>query len=153
MSTLSPVNHWELHQGWTQTSIYLKVIHSRNHYTTSLFCSNHNSNAIHNFGRQNQKNNNTYFGVCLFAASPKHGNLHPAGWPILLCGPTQEPVLATANTGKTRERFWEKNAGEWTGRVEISKEDIPGSRCSMHGYSWCFEPSQPQGIISGLETN
>ena len=28
-------------------------------------------------------------------------------------------VLATANTEKTRERFW-KNAGEWTRRVEIS---------------------------------
>ena len=27
-------------------------------------------------------------------------------------GPTQEPVLATANTGKTREKFWGKNAGE-----------------------------------------
>ena len=28
----------------------------------------------------------------------------------------------------------EKNAGEWTGRVEISREEIPGSRHSMHGY-------------------
>ena len=26
-----------------------------------------------------------------------------------------------------------KNAGEWTGRVEISKEEIPGSKRSMHG--------------------
>ena len=26
-----------------------------------------------------------------------------------------------------------KNAGEWTGRVEISKEEIPGSKHSMHG--------------------
>ena len=41
-------------------------------------------------------------------------------------------MLATANTGKTRERFRE-NTGEWTGRVEISKEEIPGSRRSMHG--------------------
>ena len=40
--------------------------------------------------------------------------------------------VATANTGKTRERFG-KNADEWTGRVEISKEDIPGSKRSMHG--------------------
>ena len=33
-------------------------------------------------------------------------------------------MLATANTGgKNRKRFW-KNAGEWTGRVEISKEEI-----------------------------
>ena len=43
-------------------------------------------------------------------------------------------MLATANTGKNRERFWEKNAGEWTGRVEISKEEIPGSKRSMYGY-------------------
>ena len=27
----------------------------------------------------------------------------------------------------------EKNAGEWTGRVEISKEEIPDSKRSMHG--------------------
>ena len=26
-----------------------------------------------------------------------------------------------------------KNAGEWTGRVEINKEEIPGSKRSMHG--------------------
>ena len=28
----------------------------------------------------------------------------------------------------------EKNAGEWTGRVEISGEEIPGSKRSMYGY-------------------
>ena len=27
----------------------------------------------------------------------------------------------------------EKNAGEWIGRVEISKEEIPGSKHSMYG--------------------
>ena len=27
----------------------------------------------------------------------------------------------------------EKNAGEWTGRVEISKEEIPGSKRGMRG--------------------
>ena len=41
-------------------------------------------------------------------------------------------VLATANTGEIG-RFW-KNAGEWTGRVEISKEEIPGSKRSMYVY-------------------
>ena len=63
----------------------------------------------------------------------QHGNLHPAGWPILFCGPTQEPVLAAANTGNTREKFW-KNAGEWTGRVEISKEEIHGGKRNMCGH-------------------
>ena len=49
--------------------------------------------------------------------------------------PTQEPVLAAAYTGKKIERgFGKKNAGEWTGRVEISKEEIRGSSCSMHSY-------------------
>ena len=55
----------------------------------------------------------------------------------MACGLTQEPVLATANTGKNRERFW-KNTGEWTGRVEISKEEIPGSKHSMCGYTLTY---------------
>ena len=42
-------------------------------------------------------------------------------------------VLAAANTGKLG-RGSGKNAGEWTGRVEISKEEIPGSKHSMLGY-------------------
>ena len=42
-------------------------------------------------------------------------------------------VLATANTGEIGRGFGQ-NAGEWTGRVEISKEEIPGSKCSMYGY-------------------
>ena len=40
-------------------------------------------------------------------------------------------MLAAANTGKIQERFG-KNAGEWNGRVEISKEEIPGSKRNMH---------------------
>ena len=31
-------------------------------------------------------------------------------------------------------RGFGKNAGEWTRRVEISKEEIPGSKHSMYGY-------------------
>ena len=41
--------------------------------------------------------------------------------------------VATVNTGKIGRGFG-KNAGEWIGRVEISKEEIPGSKCSMYGY-------------------
>ena len=41
-------------------------------------------------------------------------------------------VLATASTGKIGRGFG-KNAGEWTGRLKISKEEIPGSKCSMYG--------------------
>ena len=42
-------------------------------------------------------------------------------------------VLATANTGEIGRGFG-KNAGEWTRRVEISKEEIPGSKRSTYGY-------------------
>ena len=28
----------------------------------------------------------------------------------------------------------EENAGKWTGRVEMSKKEIPGSKRSMYGY-------------------
>ena len=41
-------------------------------------------------------------------------------------------VLATANTGKIG-RGLGKNAGEWARRVEISKEEIPGSQRSIYG--------------------
>ena len=43
-------------------------------------------------------------------------------------------MLATANTGKKIGRGLEKNAGEWTGRVEISKEKIPGIKRKMYDY-------------------
>ena len=42
-------------------------------------------------------------------------------------------MLATANTGEIG-RGLEKNAGEWTGRVEINKEEISGSKRIMYGY-------------------
>ena len=37
------------------------------------------------------------------------------------------------NRKKIGRGFW-INAGEWTGRIEISKEEIPGSKRSMYGY-------------------
>ena len=43
-------------------------------------------------------------------------------------------MLSTANAGKNHERFLEKNADERTGRVEISKEELSGSKRSMYGY-------------------
>ena len=46
-------------------------------------------------------------------------------------------VLATANTGKLGRSFG-KNAGEWTGRVEISQEKIPGSKRSTYDYTLTF---------------
>ena len=42
-------------------------------------------------------------------------------------------VLATANT-RIVGRGFGKNVGEWIGRVEIRKEEIPSSKRSMYGY-------------------
>ena len=75
----------------------------------------------------------SYFWAYLYSAGTQHGNLHPAGYPILFCRPAQEPVSATANRKKIGRGFG-KNAGEWTGCVEISKKEIPGSKRSMYGY-------------------
>ena len=55
-------------------------------------------------------------------------------------------VLATANTGKNRERFWKKNAGEWTGRAEISKKEIPGSKRSMYGYILTYSRLERENV-------
>ena len=63
-----------------------------------------------------------FFLAHLHSAGTPHGALPPAGWPILFCGPTQEPCASHSQHRKNRERFW-KNAGEWTGSVEISKEE------------------------------
>ena len=43
-------------------------------------------------------------------------------------------MLATANTEKKVGRGFGKNAGEWTGKVVISKEEILGSKRSTYGY-------------------
>ena len=55
-----------------------------------------------------------FFLAYLYSAGTQHGNLHPAGWPILFCRPTQEKI----------GRGFGKNAGEWTGRVEIRKKSL-----------------------------
>ena len=61
-------------------------------------------------------------GTCLW-----QGNL------FYSVGLHRDQVLATANTAEIGRGFG-KNAGEWTGRVEIRKEEISGSKHSMHGY-------------------
>ena len=54
-------------------------------------------------------------------------------------------VLATANTGQIGRGFG-KNAGEWTGRVEISKEEIPGSKRSMYGYILTYSRLERENV-------
>ena len=97
VGALSPADHKGLHQGWTQTSLFLQVIHfKRQHDTSRVFC------CCFFF----------FILAYLYSAGTQHGNLHPAGWPILFCRPTQEAVLATANTGRKKTgEVLEKNAG------------------------------------------
>ena len=76
VGALSPVSHKGLFQGWKQTSVYLLVLHSTSHQTTSVLFSNHNSNYIHNFGTQTQKNNSTCFETYLNSTGTQNGNLH-----------------------------------------------------------------------------
>ena len=54
-------------------------------------------------------------------------------------------VLATTNTGKIRRGFG-KNAGEWTRRVERSKEEIPGSKRSMYGYILTYSRLERENV-------
>ena len=49
---------------------------------------------------------------------------------MLFFGPAQEPQPTQEKLG----RDFGNNAVEWTRRIEISKEEIPGSRRRRHGY-------------------
>ena len=61
-----------------------------------------------------------FFLAHLYSAGTQHRNLHPTGWSISFCGPSQEHVLATANTGKNWERFWKKCS--WIDRKGTNKQ-------------------------------
>ena len=92
---------------------------------------------------QTQKNIYTCFGTCLYSAGTQHRHLYQLS--VTMSRVTYFILLTHTGTGgihsqhrkkkkkKTRERLWE-NASEWTGLVEISKEEIPGSRRSMYVY-------------------
>ena len=128
VGALSPVNHKGLHQGWIQTSLYLQVIHFTSHQTTSHVFFSLSIFRGHST-REPASSRVTYFilralntGTCI-----QQGDL------FYSAGLHRNHVSATAKTGEIGRGFG-KNAGEWTGRVEISKEEIPGSKRSMYGY-------------------
>ena len=50
-----------------------------------------------------------------------------------------------ANTGKIGRGFG-KNAGEWTRRVEIGKEEIPCSKRSMYGYILTYSRLERENV-------
>ena len=66
---------------------------------------------------------------------PRVLNTGTSLWQVALfysAGLRRNHVLATANTGKIGRGFG-KRASERTGRVEISEEEIPGSKRSTYG--------------------
>ena len=65
-------------------------------------------------------------GTCIDCNNEQGDLSYSAGPHKNLCQPqpTQEKL----------RRGFGKNAGEWTGRVEIREEEIPGSRHSMHDH-------------------
>ena len=44
----------------------------------------------------------------------------------------------------------ENKTGEWTGRVEISKEEIPGSKRSMHGNTLTYSRLERENLYRKL---
>ena len=54
----------------------------------------------------------------------------------MFCRPTQEKI----------GRGFGKNEGEWTGRVEISKEELPGSKRGMYGYILTYSRLERENV-------
>ena len=48
--------------------------------------------------------------------------------------------------GKKSGEVLEKNAGEWTRRVEIGKEELPGSKRSMYGYILTYSRLERENV-------
>ena len=46
----------------------------------------------------------------------------------------KEASASHSQRGKNSEEVLEKNAGEFTRRVDITREEIPGRKRSMYGY-------------------
>ena len=55
---------------------------------------------------------------------------------FFFCRPTQEKI----------GRNFGKNAGEWTGRVEISEEELPGSKRSMYVYILTYSRLERENV-------
>ena len=133
VGVLSQVSHKGLHHDCKQTSVYLQIINSTNHYTTSLFFSKHNYNSIHNSERNPRKTITHILEPIYIPRALSTGTCIQQGDVFYSAGLHRNWCSPQLNTGKTRKRFG-KNAGEWTGRLEISKEEFPGNKCSMYGY-------------------
>ena len=78
----------------------------------------------------------SYHKSCFFSLFIFPGHAGTCIWQSDLfysAGLHRNHVLATADTGEIGRCFGKKNAGEWTGRVEVSKEEISSSKRNMYG--------------------
>ena len=120
----SPVNPKGLRQGWKRTAVLSPSYSSHK----SLF-SKTTAQIIAIISERKVKKQwhilELFFFFFLFSAGTHYGNLHSTGRPILFCEPTQEPMLATTNTRKTRERFCEK-----------MQVNVPEDRNLQRRYLW-----------------
>ena len=111
---MSQVNHKGLHQGCTKTSLYLQIIHFTYHkssYHKSCFCS-------------------------LFTFRG-HSTREPASSRVtcfVLPAYTGTGVSHSQHSKKKNGKGFGKNAGEWTGRVEIRKKSQAVSVACMAIY-------------------
>ena len=86
------------------------------------------------------------FSLFNIPRAPSTGTCIQQGDLFYSAGLHRNHVLATANTGKNSGEVLEKNAGEWTGSVEISKEEIPGSKRSMYGYILTYSRLERENV-------
>ena len=61
-------------------------------------------------------------------------------------GIQQGDLFYSAGQQEKIGRGFGKNAGEWTGRVEISKEELPGSKRSMYGYLLTYSRLERENV-------
>ena len=80
-----------------------------------------------------QKNNDTCFGAQLHSAGTQHGNLHHSILSVTMSTLTCFSLRAHTGTGVSYSQHRE-NSEAVLETVEIIREEIPGSRRSMHGY-------------------
>ena len=86
--------------------------------------------------------NNAFFGACFYSAGIEHGDLHQS----FVTTSRETHFILRAHTGicvgycwhrkSSGDAFETKNEGEWTGKVEISNEDIPDAGLEYMTMYW-----------------
>ena len=110
---------------------------------------------------QTQQNNNTCVGAYAYSAGTQHEKLNLLSVTMrrMTCFILQAHTGTGVNHSQHRKNLGEvlekkkEDTGEWTGRVEISKGEIPGSRLNPFialGTDWRLLASMPQVPIGDM---